>query len=439
MKARLVLLFLLAITTMAASAQEPAMELTFTAIDSAAWVQLDSIKVMNRTQGGDTVLVYPDTVLVLGWVGLPESQDASEGLSVQVYPNPVTDHSTITVWIPEEDIIKIFITDLLGRQVIAWEQQLAGGIHRFSFTPGGEDLYLFSIEWKGITRSDKMIKLSKKSGNTCSLYYLGFDSISKPEKALNAVSSFEFTPGDLLLLIGYSDTLQSGMLEAPETSENYTFQFATNIPCPGTPTVTYEGQVYNTIQIFSQCWLKENLNVGAMILSSESMTDDGVIEKYCYNNEPDSCSKYGGLYQWWEMMQYTTQPGVQGICPPDWYIPTDEEWKVLEGAVDSQYGIGDAEWDFDSGRGYDAGTNIRTTNYWQYAGTDLYGFSALPNGYRHSDSLFYYNGDFGYWWTSNANGTGKAWGRVLTSWPEVLRIGSYYKEFGYSIRCVLDY
>jgi uncharacterized protein (TIGR02145 family) len=122
---------------------------------------------------------------------------------------------------------------------------------------------------------------------------------------------------------------------------SYTFQFATNIPCPGMPTVEYEGQVYNTIQIFSQCWLKENLNVGMMIPEAKDQSNNGIIEKYCYNNEPDSCAKYGGLYRWDEMMQYTTQQGTQGICPPGWHLPTDEEWKVLEGAVDSQYGIGD--------------------------------------------------------------------------------------------------
>ena len=138
---------------------------------------------------------------------------------------------------------------------------------------------------------------------------------------------------------------ESGILDNPESNETYTFQFATNIPCKGTPTVTYEGQVYNTIQIFNQCWLKVNLNVGTMIPGTEEMTDNGIIEKYCYNNEPDSCTKYGGLYQWNEMMQYVTQQGTQGICPPDWHLPTDEEWKVLEGAVDSQYGIGDYTWD----------------------------------------------------------------------------------------------
>jgi hypothetical protein len=37
-------------------------------------------------------------------------------------------------------------------------------------------------------------------------------------------------------------------------------------PCPGIATVDYGGQIYHTVQIGSQCWLKENLNVGTMIL-----------------------------------------------------------------------------------------------------------------------------------------------------------------------------
>ena len=232
---------------------------------------------------------------------------------------------------------------------------------------------------------------------------------------------------------------ESGILDSPETNETYTFQFATNIPCPGTPTVTYEGQVYNTIQIFSQCWLKENLNVGTMIPGSQDMIDDGIIEKYCYNNEPDSCTVYGGLYQWDEMMQYTTTQGTQGICPPDWHLPTDEEWKVLQGAVDSQFWIGNPTWDEVGYWGFDAGTNLKTTSGWNNNGngTDSFGFSGLPGGYRLVNGYFAVIGSYGLWWTSTENFGGIAWLRAIYSNPEVGR-SMDGKDYGYSVRCLRD-
>jgi uncharacterized protein (TIGR02145 family) len=234
---------------------------------------------------------------------------------------------------------------------------------------------------------------------------------------------------------------ESGMLDNPHDNQTYSLQFATNIPCPGIPTVTYEGQVYNTIQIFSQCWLKENLNAGIMINGYLDMHDNGILEKYCYNNKEDSCTVYGGLYQWNEMMQYTTVRGAQGICPPGWHVPTDEDWKVLEGSVDSQYGIGDAEWDMNDYRGYDAGLNLKATSGWNdegYGGTNLFGFTARPGGYRLSDGFFIANGFYGNWWTATEILTYNAWYRYLSCYyPDVTR-DSFNKADGFSVRCLKD-
>ena len=72
MKTKIFLIGTVLILIMSAFGQKPTLELTFTAIDSAAYVQLDSIKVMNRTKGGDKVLYWPDTSLVLYYVGIPE-------------------------------------------------------------------------------------------------------------------------------------------------------------------------------------------------------------------------------------------------------------------------------------------------------------------------------------------------------------------------------
>ena len=52
-------------------------------------------------------------------------------------------------------------------------------------------------------------------------------------------------------------------------------------PCPGLDSINYSGQWYHTVQIDSQCWFKENLNVGRMILGTQDQTDNGILEKYC--------------------------------------------------------------------------------------------------------------------------------------------------------------
>jgi uncharacterized protein (TIGR02145 family) len=253
-------------------------------------------------------------------------------------------------------------------------------------------------------------------------------------------NSNQKAPLKLSKIISDLTVLQSGILDAPVTNETYTFQFATKIPCPGTPTIIYEGQVYNTIQIFSQCWLKENLNVGTMTNGNQSQTNNAIKEKYCYKNEPDSCAKYGGLYQWEEMMQYISQQGTQGICPTGWHLPADEEWKVLEGAVDNQYAIGDPEWNIEwDYRGFDACTNLKSTSGWydNGNGTDLFGFSGLPGGYRFSNGDFINVGNYGYWWTSTEHDNG-AWARNLNySRTGVYR--NYGTDYGVSVRCIRDY
>jgi uncharacterized protein (TIGR02145 family) len=214
----------------------------------------------------------------------------------------------------------------------------------------------------------------------------------------------------------------------------------TGEPCPGVPTVTYEGQVYNTVLIGSQCWLKENLNVGTMINGSQNQTNNGTIEKYCYDDNTANCEIYGGLYQWNEMMGYSTTPGVQGICPPGWHIPTDDEWKILEGTVDSQYGVGDPIWDNWGYRGFDAGKNLKSTTGWDSGGngTDLYGFGALPGGNRITNGLFWYLGLNGQWWSSSEISGTYAWTRRLYTGND----GSYRNgdgnTYGFSVRCLKD-
>ncbi|MBP6977714.1 MAG: dockerin type I domain-containing protein [Bacteroidales bacterium] len=70
------------------------------------------------------------------------------------------------------------------------------------------------------------------------------------------------------------------------------------LPCSCLPAVTYEGQSYATVLIGTQCWMAENLNVGTMITSTSGgvqQTDNDIIERYCYENDPIYCDTYGGI------------------------------------------------------------------------------------------------------------------------------------------------
>jgi uncharacterized protein (TIGR02145 family) len=57
--------------------------------------------------------------------------------------------------------------------------------------------------------------------------------------------------------------------------------------------------------------MAENLNIGTQIPGATAQSNNGVIEKHCYLNSADSCTVYGGLYQWDKMMASSTTEGAR--------------------------------------------------------------------------------------------------------------------------------
>ncbi len=217
--------------------------------------------------------------------------------------------------------------------------------------------------------------------------------------------------------------------------------------CGGTLVDSRDGKTYATVLIGTQCWMAENLNIGIRINSTQGgyqQQNNGTIEKYCYANNEANCDIYGGLYEWPEAMQYVTTEGAQGICPVGWHIPTDNEWKILEGTVDSQYPVGDPEWDGTGWRGLDAGGNLKEegTSHWNSpntGATNSSGFTGLPGGYRSRYSgSFGHLGYYGYFWSSSQNDAFIAWLRYLVYNSAYVYRHYYFKEYGFSVRCLKD-
>ncbi|MCD4664525.1 MAG: hypothetical protein K8R68_04575 [Bacteroidales bacterium] len=423
--------------------QDPVIELNFTADNNGQVVTLDSVWVKNLTQGLDTTLYSGNLTLIIdtintGIINLTREGDFS---ITNNFPNPFLEKTHVNVFIPKKGNVALRAFNISGQEMVNYYDELNKGNHSFTFYPGCDLFYILSVTYNGQTQSCKMFNKTNKSNGVCHIEYSGYEYKTTILKAITQPDCFDYDPGDQLLFVGYADAEQSGLVDSPMSNQDYEFQFATNIPCPGAPTVEYEGQVYNTIQVFSQCWFKENLNVGERIHATLPQTNNDTIEKYCFLNHDTHCDANGGLYSWNEMMQYTNETGYQGICPEGWHLPDDIEWQILEGSVDSQYGIGDPEWKDEGWRGSDAGGNLKETgtSNWQppnSGATDAFGFTALPAGYFIQNDGFYGLGWKTYLWSSHY--PGKYWRNLDSDQIAVRRDEGGGGAAALSVRCIKD-
>ena len=172
--------------------------------------------------------------------------------------------------------------------------------------------------------------------------------------------------------------------------------------CAGASTVTdYDGNVYHTLQIGSQCWMAENLRT-THYADGENIP----IGAACFypNNNSGNKSQYGLLYTWYtatrNVSSSTNPSGVQGICPHGWHVPSDAEWSELlsqpqlmvcsNKALATQYG-------------WNSSSTECTPGYemWLNNGS---GFNAAPAGCYHNGY-----GEFGtvaHFWTTSPHSNG---------------------------------
>jgi uncharacterized protein (TIGR02145 family) len=181
-------------------------------------------------------------------------------------------------------------------------------------------------------------------------------------------------------------------------------------PSFGTLTDTRDGQTYKTVKMpDGKTWMAQNLNY---------LPPNG--KSWCYNNDTSYCNKYGRLYDW---KTATT------VCPKGWKLPSREDWNRLVATAGGEE-IASKKLKSKSGWKDYKGKNGN--------GTDDFGFSALPGGYRITDGYFYTAGNYGYWWTASEDSDGYAYFRYMDY--DIDYVYEYYddKGFGFSVRCIAD-
>jgi uncharacterized protein (TIGR02145 family) len=205
-----------------------------------------------------------------------------------------------------------------------------------------------------------------------------------------------------------------------------------------------DGNVYNTVVIGSDTWMKDNLRTARFRDGSEIplVPDDNqwkalTTAGLCWwENNPANKSALGGLYNGFAVKD------ARGLCPTGWHVPTDDEWIDMElelGLIQSE-----AYTAADRGENENVGGHLKALTHWDApnSGADnSSGFSALAAGVRRAYGdvceYAYYNTWAGFY-TSTTSKTGFHWIRYLGY--DMKAIGRFEREmqYGYSIRCVKD-
>jgi uncharacterized protein (TIGR02145 family) len=217
-----------------------------------------------------------------------------------------------------------------------------------------------------------------------------------------------------------------------------------------------DGNVYDTVRIGNQVWMKQNLRVtrlndGTSILNLVSDLDWTKNEKnkvvaYCWNKNDTSLIKpFGALYN-----EYAVASGK--LAPKGWRIPNSDDWDSLmmymknhdlNFKYNSPTNLGD--WSakpLADSLYWEPYTHFGSVG-WQRWRNNSTGFSAVPTCTRGTDGKFSFLGYYTYFWTlSTPRITPITFDQKFSNCAYIDHIGvkmtrnSWYSNTGHSVRCI---
>ena len=234
---------------------------------------------------------------------------------------------------------------------------------------------------------------SKKDGESSSAMTSSSSSSKKVES-----SSSEYVPFDHFKCLADNWNLRDSIYKTfvdPRNGRSYYYYTATSYKTGESVTV-----------------MAENLNIGEMVLGENDQNDDTKIERYCYNNDTTNCDKYGGLYQWAEMMQLPSSCNTEscykkirrdhrGICPEGWRLFTWDDYEIVKDYYDK----------------YDEGITPGLRSQC-FSGYNTSGFSLIGGGLRTAEGKFKKLTEYAAWFRPEEYKNGsdvKAFSAIVSS------------------------
>ena len=448
--------------------------LSFTGQDSAsnAWVQLSRIEIANLSQGWTETIIYPDTIAILTVGNGVEdyAQKMSFGLS-QNNPNPFNGATDVQLDIVDAGKVTLEITDVNGRVVIGTKEYLylQPGSHQFHISLSTVGTYVMTVRQNGKTSSIKMVCNDRGDANR--VEYTGMVMTNRqvfPTKNnAKGVICHPFAEGDSMTYKGFAEKygleIEGQILTQTQSiSEDIilfvNWSYAPNpndgMPCIGTPTlVDRDDNVYNTVELGEQCWMRENLRTTKYAdgVSIPQGVGGSSIAAWSYPNSASSnMNTYGLLYNYAAVMRNDSPSnnnpsGVQGICPVGWHVPSDAEWVQLINYLgeQDQYVCNSINTNIAkslaSTTGWSSGSDVCAVGNTP-ANNNATNFSGMPAGYffptmSTDESCF---GAIAIFWTTTESSPSNMYARKLYCNYTVVTRSAYPTGCGYSVRCLRD-
>jgi uncharacterized protein (TIGR02145 family) len=389
---------------------------------------VSTVKVENLMKSTTLELNGSDVLHLKGTVGIASVENQASR-QLKIYPNPMTDHSTLEIYPPVAGDASISIYEISGKQLFNHKSFLENCKHEFRISGLNNGLYLIIVKGNAYHISGKLLSSSNTYGNLLSLQKISSNRtveakqfISEEKGSLTTVD-MDYTEGDRLKFTAVSGTYRTVFMDVPTQNKTITFNF---VAC-----TDRDNNNYPIVEIGTQIWTAENLKTTKyndetpIPLVSDSLQWLGLSGagfSWYRNNETKYKDTYGALYNF-----YAASSGK--LCPTGWRVSTDEDWTTLN--------------TFLGGTGSAGGKLKESGNvHWQQpntGATNESGFTGLPGGWRGSTSKFSEILICGEFWTSTPNTYDNGgYSYYLDYWYKAIYRENVNKKVGFSIRCVKE-
>jgi uncharacterized protein (TIGR02145 family) len=403
---------------------------------------VETVVVENLSSGATLSLNGCDILRLIEPTDNTGVEEKSNSSLFRIYPNPMIDQSILEILSPESGKARITVSDISGKTIIQTQSYLENQGLKFRLSGLKKGMYVVSVQGNSFQLSEKIYSYGRSNGITkiekidSNHRELDEEVIKKSAAIFPAIVDMPYTPGDQLKFIVSSGIYTTIKTDIPTHDKALTFNF---IKC-----TDGDNNNYPIVEIGDQIWMAENLKT----TSYNDGTPIPVIKDNCewrnlaspgvcwYNNDETTYkTTYGALYNWFAA-------NTSELCPTNWHVPSDEEWKSLEKFLGMT-----CESANESGyRGDDQGSQMKSTTGWDYGGngSNSSGFTGLPSGARWLDTGCFHNIEvFAGWWTTTESFDDNAVSRyIYYNSGKIHRAADHVnfmgKQNGLSVRCIKD-